>query len=558
MRAFSASLLLALLLPCLARGAIAVPLPRVSDDQTSAEISHDNVLPPVPVSEGIRSCRQAVVGGGWSGVYFFFRLAAANPAEAGGVCLFEGTHRLGGRTYSVRVDAEFTLDVGAYRFSPDMHLPGDVILKVLELPTDCYELGCPSPIADFPPPMMFNYTQPLRRIVNPETGLPGGYETAVQQLAKLAQELGAKIFLNTKLVDIKAAGALQSAEEIALAPDSVFLNVPRQQMVSFPSAASDVPPRTWDMLHCVVFEVPPSLFPNATDLTGQNNTTLSKAYAYYSDAWWRTKLSKLSGNFPSDTGFFPMKTSSGMYFMVHWGDGPVSCSSGIDGEESCHGFLEVYYSVSNETFFSSIPSGVNTTLGIISRSDADPASSAKLDMLHAALMEAIEPVLQESGVGKSELVLPDKLVVGVWRRPDEQHPAGEGYWYTAPTKVYWSSEVSGTAAQACGMPGLTEEEYAASLLQPWGRDVPVFLANNDYFMQDTKYMYGDWAEDSLLQAERALLRFGLARPDWLDADYHKRKVVAMDLWSPSAGQIDLVGPRKERLSYMDGIASRYW
>lgn len=35
----------------------------------------------------------------------------------------------------------FTLDVGAYRFSPDMHLPGDLIMKQLRLPTHCYEPG---------------------------------------------------------------------------------------------------------------------------------------------------------------------------------------------------------------------------------------------------------------------------------------------------------------------------------------------------------------------------------------------------------------------------------
>ena len=30
------------------------------------------------------------------------------------------------------------LDVGAYRFSPDMHLPGDLILNHLKLPTACH------------------------------------------------------------------------------------------------------------------------------------------------------------------------------------------------------------------------------------------------------------------------------------------------------------------------------------------------------------------------------------------------------------------------------------
>lgn len=49
------------------------------------------------------------------------------------------------------------------------------------------------------------------------------------------------------------------------------------------------------------------------------------------------------------------------------------------------------------------------------------------------------------------------------------------------------------------MPGLTEDGYSSSVLQPWGRDVPVYLANNDYAAIDTVYLFGDWAEETLLQ-----------------------------------------------------------
>jgi len=38
-------------------------------------------------------------------------------------------------------------------------------------------------------------------------------------------------------------------------------------------------------------------------------------------------------------------------------------------------------------------------------------------------------------------------------------------------------------------------------------------------------MFGDWAEESLLQAERGLRMQGLKRPDWLDAAYYKKKVL---------------------------------
>ena len=41
--------------------------------------------------------------------------------------------------------------------------------------------------------------------------------------------------------------------------------------------------------------------------------------------------------------------------------------------------------------------------------------------------------------------------------------------------------------------------------QPLKTSAPqVFLANNDYAAINVYYMFGDWAEESLLQAERAL------------------------------------------------------
>uniref|UniRef100_A0A061QWZ9 Amine oxidase domain-containing protein n=1 Tax=Tetraselmis sp. GSL018 TaxID=582737 RepID=A0A061QWZ9_9CHLO len=480
-------------------------------------------------------CEQSVVGGGWSGLYFAYRLATSNLKRAKSLCVFEGTNRLGGRTYSVRIEGtEFTLDVGAYRFAPDMHLPGDLILDELGIPTECYEPGCPSPKVDFPAPFSFNYSEPLRRIVDPASKLPGGYETALRKLAQRLKRLGAKIFLETKLTDIEVRDFPQSSRLTFSGPNGqsvaesklVLLNLPRQHMFSLPSVPTTMDKRVADMLKCVAFDLPESLFPNATNI--QDGGTLTKAYVYYKDAWWVTKLRKTQGNFPV-SGFQPLATSYGIYFLIHWGDGPTSCRAEGGAEASeCHGFLEVYYSVSNETFFSSIPADLTDPLGTLDRSDGSPSTAAALDTMHAALTEAVGPFLREAGVSANDLPSPEMIVVGVWRRPDKSRPIGEGLWYTSPTKVYWSPEVSGSPADACGVPGMTEEEYRATLLQPWGLDAAVFLANNDYYIQDVRYIFGDWAEDSLLQAERALRRIGVGRPEWLNATYYQEKVAGMD------------------------------
>ena len=44
--------------------------------------------------------------------------------------------------------------------------------------------------------------------------------------------------------------------------------------------------------------------------------------------------------------------------------------------------------------------------------------------------------------------------------------------------------------------------------------------------QDVRFFNGDWAEESLLQAERALARLGVGRPDWLNRSYYDARVKA--------------------------------
>jgi hypothetical protein len=52
-----------------------------------------------------------------------------------------------------------------------MHLPGDIILKLLKIPTKCYEPTCPKASEEFPKPFMFNYTAPLEVIIDPGASL---------------------------------------------------------------------------------------------------------------------------------------------------------------------------------------------------------------------------------------------------------------------------------------------------------------------------------------------------------------------------------------------------
>ena len=118
---------------------------------------------------------------------------------------------------------------------------------------------------------------------------------------------------------------------------------------------------------------------------------------------------------------------------------------------------------------------------------------------------------------------------------DDEYPLGDPSGYMAPTKVYFAPDMSGTVAEACGVDGLTEDEYRKTALQPFddrGEEEEttgsgIFLANNDYVAMNVYYMYGDWAEEGLLMAERALAKLGNPKPEWLNSDYYDEKVTAL-------------------------------
>jgi hypothetical protein len=496
-------------------------------------------------------CSEVFVGGGWAGIYSLYRRATSYPDRASAMCLMEASWRIGGRTYSVPINhttIPFVQDVGAYRFSPDMHLVGDLILHELELPTECYQTDCPSAKEDFPEPFMFNYSAPLRRIVNPTTGLPSGYATALHAMIDKVESLGARVFVQTKLVQFNLTegnGNVQLVFEdtvsgqVAPLPSgsvdtddgisALFLNLPRNKLLEVRGVAESLSPTTLKTIQCIVFDAPADLFGDETAAEFHDishyTTNLGKAYLYYPNAWWRTQLHQAVGKWPPDVGFAAVITPGGVRFNVRWHDGPVSCAMDGDGVESCQGLLETYYSVSNETFYSSLPTSPDEPLGSIWDTDG-PEAQATLLQAHDALVDLLDPLIQQMNLTDSKSVLtpPSGLIVGVWHRPTKQYPYGQGY--TAPTKVYYYPTESGTPDQACGVEGLTDDTYRDMVLQPWREANPnIFLMNNDYSCLDVRYLWGDWAEETLLQAERAVTVLGTPKAPWLDGDYYQVNIV---------------------------------
>lgn len=169
-----------------------------------------------------------------------------------------------------------------------MHLPGDLILKKLKLPTACYEPGCPSAKLDMPNPFIFNYSAPLRRIVNPKTGLPSGYATPLFEMVRELRAAGVTIALNHELVGLSQPAAngkpiLQiktpdSEFPVSISPNLVLLNVPRARLLPLPGVAAAFGSRAMKALSCVRFDKPAGDAWKNWTITDASFTALSKAY----------------------------------------------------------------------------------------------------------------------------------------------------------------------------------------------------------------------------------------------------------------------------------------
>lgn len=112
---------------------------------------------------------------------------------------------MGGITYSVpvipveTVGDVFVLGIGAYRFSPDMHLPGDLIMKDLGRSNRvlCAEM---LPYSGRLP--AFNLL--FRGFVGSSAKEFGGYVTPINIMFERMVSSGVQMFIRMELIDIDA------------------------------------------------------------------------------------------------------------------------------------------------------------------------------------------------------------------------------------------------------------------------------------------------------------------------------------------------------------------
>eukprot|EP00747_Dinoflagellata_sp_TGD_P120913 gnl/TRDRNA2_/TRDRNA2_173347_c0_seq5.p1 gnl/TRDRNA2_/TRDRNA2_173347_c0~~gnl/TRDRNA2_/TRDRNA2_173347_c0_seq5.p1 ORF type:complete len:314 (+),score=38.36 gnl/TRDRNA2_/TRDRNA2_173347_c0_seq5:41-982(+) len=282
----------------------------------------------VPVTP--QSCQFAVVGGGWAGIYAAWRIVVDERLVNGSdVCLFEASERFGGRTYTlfakeVAQTKGLNIDIGAYRFALQQHLPADLLRGPLGMNISCYIPSCkPEPLDD---------ELVLYRLVDPETGDSAGYGSALVLMMKQLSTRGVRMMLKHRLEaiypldshDVELLWAVGGAtgEYAKTRSSSVFLNLPRHALNNL---------RTDSVIFTEASQQRKQLFTCTPENYGNESMEASvKVYLLYEDAWWLTKLGLKEGEVQS------LKTEPPIYIRYH--DGPFHCH-----ENGCHGALLVQY-----------------------------------------------------------------------------------------------------------------------------------------------------------------------------------------------------------------------
>ena len=350
-------------------------------------------------------CVTAVVGGGWAGVYAAWRLTVdAKSVPASELCLFEARSAVGGRTYSVSVDSgddALIIDVGAYRFGRDQHLPGDLITKRLNISVACYQPDCA------PEPLM---KQTLYKVVDAE-GRNAGYVTPIRAMLTELVAAGVRVFYKYELTGVYRTGtyastgaglSLHFAGGAVASASAVLLNLPRAALHRLDPASAVFPPSNTSLAYSVLRSCIPC---NGGDLATEERIGL-KVYAVYDDPWWVSKLNMTEGTFKAiEDGLPPL--------VGRYHDGPVlRRGSGAPGGQFGPGALEVVYTYSVAT------PQVAWYLPFAPRRADDPlvvtTDPALLAPLHARLMAYHAHAFAARGLKTSDVPPMSKAVLGVW------------------------------------------------------------------------------------------------------------------------------------------------
>jgi len=427
-------------------------------------------------------CDLAVVGAGWGGAYFAWRMSIdTDTVDPNNVCVFEANGRVGGRIFSMRglpAAPDLAIDAGGYRFIETDLLPAQLVWNALKLPTACYDWQCAGGCeGDGNCYIMkdaygnnFGYAWPIEVMLGQIEDMGDGTQVyfgheltgitpSVGRTTKLTFSNGASVTASKVLLNIPG----NAISKIGAAPDSVL--------------STDVSAKTKLLLN------------------GVTVGSMQKVYVYYEDAWWASKLGLMEGYINDRSQPAPL---NGRYH-----DGPLKCIIGTDPDGqpiysgskvqygNCSGYIEIYYTGSTDYYKQYQTDPLNP----VKLLDGTTAMGTKaLTDAHAAMLGFHTKQITKAGLSPAALAKPSFMTVSNWVSDDPITPG-------------------------IGRMGSSTDANRALVRAPT-KTHDVYLADQDY-----GYRSG-WAVGSLKMAEKVLqAEIGLKKPTWLDADWYETNVV---------------------------------
>jgi len=260
---------------------------------------------------GDMHCGLTVVGGGWGGAYFAYRMCIdTDTISCEEVCVFEANERFGGRAYSTAVNEEGVLDplkvdVGPYRMrtsgAPTSTGAEEIIVGV----TSSEEaLGLP----------LVGYTNPedsAFKVVDDGLGNNAGFNTPIYKMLEIIEEQGGRVFMGQRAEGVYRAAPGSNHPLIvrfatgdigAVTADLAFLNTPWASVNQMDETSALFVDTNATARECVEMIT--------------SSSVSAKYYVQYDDAWWVTKLGLTEGTFSTQTE----PRLAGRYH-----DGPLRC-----------------------------------------------------------------------------------------------------------------------------------------------------------------------------------------------------------------------------------------
>lgn len=389
------------------------------------------------------------------------------------------------------------------------------------MPTACYDYDCHGECEG--PQNCY--------VLRDSYGNNAGYASVVERMLSEIEAAGGSVTFGATLVAVKARGQGATAEsgeraEAAAGGTPVVGSPTSLLFKEWPTSVGasrvilNLPANAIEHLDpsSVIFhDSPPQT------VVALNNVTvfaMVKAYAWYDDAWWASKLGRMQGQFEAPGGseavmqrqfiVAPKNSEASTKPSAHgrlatprepppapllgrYHDGPLQCVVGADsaglpvysGDKvrfgNCSGALEVYYGEAHPYFVKLMTSPLEP-LTVMTAEDGDAASRTALAQVHAALMRYHASALQAAGLDQPDP--PRALVVANWVA-DGAFTPGIGSFGAPPHRR--------------GVP-VTPDPPGTDVLR---RDIRKPSVEHDVFIVNQDYGYeSGWAAGSLIMAEK--------------------------------------------------------